>query len=65
MTRKEAKSVIHEIIDSGIISEELEDDLQEVCNTICNDSFEMCSVPDIGPNYCEGCKYQENENVLK
>lgn len=61
MTRDEAKNIIYDVINSGIISEELEDDLTEICNTICEDSFEDCKVPEIGINYCEGCKFQIEE----
>lgn len=59
MTREEAKYTIYEIINSGIISDELSDDLIEVCNHICNDDFEMCECPPEGrTNCCEGCKHQ-------
>lgn len=40
MTRTEAIEVISEIIDSGIINTELEEELTEVCNCIEEDSFE-------------------------
>ena len=59
MTRKEAKSVICEVINSGIISAELEQDLQEVCNCICDDDFDECKA-DCDTIYCEGCPFLES-----
>lgn len=62
MTRDDAIHIIYEIINSGIITEELSDDLTKVCNHICNDDFEMCEYPPEGhTNYCEGCKFQKTE----
>lgn len=56
MTREEAKQVIYQIINSGIISSELEDKLTEVCEHICADDFEACD----GTLYCEGCKSRKH-----
>lgn len=55
MTRKEAKETIYHVINSGIIDEELEESLIEICKCICNDMFDKCK-RDI-PNYCEGCPH--------
>lgn len=63
MTRIEASHIIYEIINSGIISEELEDNLQDIANTICEDSFEKC--PSECSIYCEGCKFMEKEKNKK
>lgn len=51
MDRFTAKDTIYKIINSGIISEELEEELVEVANCICF-GFEECSEPS---PYCEGC----------
>lgn len=59
MTRKEARNIIYEVINSGIISEELEQDLQEICTCICDDDFDNCKA-DCDAAYCEGCPYLEN-----
>lgn len=61
MTREYAKSLLYDIINSGIISEELEEGLMELVATICKDSFELCEEPEVGINYCEGCKFQKTE----
>ena len=61
MTRKEAILAIYEVINSGIVSDELSDKLSEVCDCICNNDFINCEVDprcESGyPNYCEGCGY--------
>ncbi len=63
MTREEAKAAIYEVINSGIISEDLEERLQEAANCICENNFEPCKIDERCkqgyPNYCEGCQYQE------
>lgn len=67
MTRREAQQVIYEVINSGIIDTELTEALEEVCNHICDDGFEQCKVDERCksgyPNYCEGCKYQDEQSV--
>lgn len=61
MTRYEAKMVILTLIDSGILDTELEDDLIEVVNCICDNSFEPCPVECL--RYCkqDECPYAEEE----
>lgn len=56
MTRYEAKMAIWEVINSGILNMELEGDLTEVVNCICDNSFELC--PEGCLRYCkrEGCR---------
>ena len=56
MTRSEASYVIYEIINSGIISEKLEEELEDVANAICEDSFEKCSGQEC-ERYCDGCEF--------
>lgn len=56
MTRSEASYVIYEIINSGIISEELEEELKDVANAICEDSFEKCLGQEC-ERYCDGCEF--------
>jgi len=58
MTREEAKNIIYTIINSGIIDTELEEALEDVANTICDDSFEKCE----GTEYCEGCPHRAESN---
>lgn len=54
MTRDDAVNTIYQIIYSGIISDELGDELMELCSCICNDDFDMCECPPEGQtNYCE------------
>lgn len=42
MTRYEAVSAICDVINSGIISDELTETLAEVVNCICDHDFEKC-----------------------
>lgn len=58
MTRSDAVQAIYEIINSGIISDDLEAKLTEVANHICDDDFEKCVDDDC---YCEGCKFLKEE----
>lgn len=53
MTREEAKQVIYQLINSGILSEELESKLDEVVEHICADKFEKCD----GTPYCGECRF--------
>ena len=57
MTRYEAKETIYKVINSGILSDELEAELTEVANGICNNSFENCNGKDFDCHYCEGCEF--------
>lgn len=60
MTRYEAMSVIYEVINSGIIDSELEEELTEVVNHICDDDFDVC------PKEClRHCKLDECPNAEK
>ena len=61
MTRQEAKETIYKVINSGIISEELEMELTEVANHICDNDFEKCNGNDFNSCYCEGCRNLEEE----
>ena len=54
MTREKAQSIIYEIINSGIVSEEIEEGLNELANTICYGEFEKCEATS---PYCEGCRH--------
>jgi len=59
-TRYEAADVIYEIINSGIIDNLLADDLTNVVNCICENSFEKC------PGEClQHCKLDECPNAEK
>lgn len=40
MTREEAVKIVYQIINTGILDIDLEEDLVEVCNCIADDSFE-------------------------
>lgn len=42
MTRFEAVHAIYDVINSGIISSKLEENLQDVANGLCRDGFEQC-----------------------
>lgn len=42
MTRFEAKRTIYEVINSGILDAELEENLAEAAGCICENSFEQC-----------------------
>ena len=55
MTRAEASEIIYKIINSGIVSDEIEEELTELANTLCYGEFEECS--ETSP-YCEGCIHQ-------
>ena len=54
LTREKAQSIIYEIINSGIVSEEIEEGLNELANTICYGEFEKCE--STSP-YFEGCRH--------
>lgn len=63
MSRKEALVLLYKLINSGVLSEEITEELTELANVICEDSFTHCT-PDIecsygAPNYCEGCEFLE------
>lgn len=58
MTRYEAREAIYEVINSGILNEELEERLTEVAECICDNDFETC------PQDClRYCKKDECENA--
>lgn len=57
MTRNEAVMVIYEVINSGIISEELEQELTDVAHSICSNSFSDCE--QTSP-HCEGCENRKS-----
>lgn len=58
MTSYEATNAIYEIINSGIISEEVETALTEVADCICEKGFDKC------PAEClRYCKLDECPNV--
>ena len=61
MKRHEAKEAIYKVINSGIISDELEEELTEVANHICDNDFEECDGDDFDSCYCEGCKFLKEE----
>ena len=61
MTRQEAKQAICEVINSGIISDDLEERLTQVANHICDNDFEDCNGNDFDSCYCEGCKFLKEE----
>lgn len=54
MTREEAKMIIYELINSGILAEDLEDKLVDIAQRICADDFDKC----VGTEYCEGCRFK-------
>lgn len=54
LTREKAQHIIYEIINSGIVSEEIEEGLNELANTICYGEFEKCEATS---PYCEGCRH--------
>jgi hypothetical protein len=58
MTRFEAMNVIYAVINSGIIEEELEEDLVEVVNCICDNKFEICP-----KEYLRYCKMDRCDNA--
>ena len=57
MERYEAKQAIYKVINSGILSEELECELTEVANHICDNDFEKCNGAEFDCCYCEGCQF--------
>lgn len=54
LTREKAQGIIYTIINSGIVSEEIEEELNELANTICYGEFEECE--STSP-YCENCEH--------
>lgn len=58
MTRYEAKHKLYDIINSGIVSEEVEEALDEIADSICRNEFEKC------PQEClRYCKLDECPNA--
>lgn len=58
MTRYEARDVIYSIINSGIVDEDLEDELTEIASCICENSFKECD-----DECLQYCKLDDCENV--
>lgn len=56
MTREEAKLIIYELINSGILAEDIEEKLVDIAQRICADDFEKC----VGTEYCEGCEFMQD-----
>ena len=61
MSRKEAKELLYRLINSGVLSEDIEEALTELANAICENSIANCAA-DIecsygAPNYCDGCEF--------
>jgi hypothetical protein len=61
MTRYDASKILYDIINSGIISEGLEEYLQELSNNICENRFEPC--PKECVHFCDGCVELESEQM--
>lgn len=55
MTRAEASKLIYEIINSGIVPEEIEEGLTDLANTLCYGEFEGCE--ETSP-YCDNCRHK-------
>lgn len=55
MTREEAKELIYELINSGILADELEEKLTDLADRICQDNFDLCT----GTDYCGDCKFKK------
>ena len=54
MTRRRASEVLYTLINSGILSDDMTEDLEEIVQHICYDNFEKC---ENGSVYCENCKF--------
>ena len=57
LTREDAKSVIYQLINSGILDEALENKLLELCEHLCKDDFEECD----GTFYCQECNKRRQD----
>lgn len=57
MSREDAVAVLMQLINSGILSDELEEKLREISGCICEDSFKEC----IGSEYCGSCQFRQRE----
>ena len=62
MTRYEAKEAIYKVINSGILSDELECELTDVCNCLCEVGFDDCTGDCL--RYCkkDECKHVNDCN---
>lgn len=58
MTRYEAINVIFQIINSGILHDEIEEELNGVVNCICENGFEQCPVECL-----QRCKLEKCQNA--
>lgn len=58
MTREEAKDILYQLINSGILDEELQANLEELAEHICQNDFEEC----VGNEYCKAdeCQFLKN-----
>ncbi len=57
MSREEAVAILQQLINSGILSEDLEEKLADIRNCICNDTFKPC----IGTEYCGSCQFRNKK----
>ena len=60
MSRKEAKELLYRLINSGVLSEDIEEALTELANAICENSIANCAADKCSygaPNYCDGCEF--------
>lgn len=53
MSRKQAIQILYTLINSGILSEELENELTDLVNVICHGEFDDC---EYSPR-CEDCEH--------
>ena len=55
MSREEAKLLVYQLINSGILDSELESKLTELAEHICKNDFDKCT----GTEYCENCQFRK------
>ena len=61
MTRSEATYTLQKLINSGVLSDEVCEELTEMCRALCDEDFEMCDGSDKISSYCYECRHFQKE----
>ncbi len=60
MTRTQARETLREIIDSGMLNDDVASELDDICDALCADEWDNCDGDD---DRCIGCPYSENCDI--
>jgi hypothetical protein len=59
MTRREAVNVIYSLINSGVLCDDINEQLNEVANCICYEGFDKCEADGDMSHECIACRFLE------